>query len=325
MRIFALALAAALFAACSGGGGTSFAPPAQDNSAPQNPTTDSAGIVPLSQAAIASVPGHTDYAYHLMPVRKPGQAIKPLNLVAPLHMSYGGGLLIKTALQHNIFVDGAATVWGTPSTFETNLSNSAFIHSVDQYVGSTANNRYPIGTQFSATVAFFDNPKVISENQILGVVHAAAASGGHGTGHVYHVFLPPGVNHCFDLTTICYSPSAPANFFFCAYHGTVTFTDTVGQVFYSVEPYQHVPGCGDDFSGLTLPNAVPVDDTATTLSHEMFETFSDPVPGTGFTNGLISEIGDACFLFRANMTLNGHHYLIQPEYSNNGEACFFTT
>jgi len=323
MRIFALALAAVLVTACSGGGGSSFAPPAQNNPAPQNPTTDSAGIVPLSQAAIAAVPGHTAYSYHILPVRKPGQDIRPQFLVAPLHMSYGGGLLIKNATQHNIFVNGAATVWGTPSIFENNLSLSSFIHSVDQYVGTTAANRYPAGTQFSASVAFFDSPKMISENQILGLVHAASASGGHGTTHVYHVFLPPGVDHCFDFGP-CYSPDVPSQFVFCAYHSTVTFTDAVGQVFYSVEPYQHVSGCGDvGLSG--LPNATPVDDTATTLSHEQFETFSDPVPGTGFFNNLGGEIGDVCFLFRANMTLNAHHYVIQPEYSNSGEACFFTS
>jgi len=324
MRIFALALAAALITACSGGGGSSFAPPAsQQNPAPQNPTTDSAGIVPLSAAAIAAVPGHTEYKYHLMGVRKPGQDLRPQFFVAPLHHTYHGGPLIKTAVQHNIFVNGAASVWGTPSIFETNLSNSALIHAVDQYVGVTTNNRYPVGTQFAATVAFFDSPKMMSENQVLGLVHAAAASAGHGTGHVYHVFLAPGIDHCFDFGP-CYSPDVPSQFVFCAYHGTVTFTDAVGQVFYSVEPFQHVSGCGD--VGLSpLPNPNPVDDTATALSHEMFETFSDPVPGTGFTNPLVGEIGDACFLFRANMTLNGHHYVIQPEYSNSGESCFFTS
>lgn len=323
MRIFAIAITAALLSACGGGGGSSFAPPAQQNPAPSNPTTDSAAVVTLSQTAIASVPAHSAYSYHIMAVRKPGQDIKPQFLVAPLHFFKGSGPVITTATQHNIFVDGAASVWGTPATFEADLSNSALAHVVDQYVGVTSNNRYPPGTQFAASVPFFDNPRLISENQVLGLVHAAAAVSGHGLTHVYHVFLPPGVDHCFDFTTICYSPDIPQNFAFCAYHGAVTFTDAVGTVFYSVEPFQHVGGCGDD--GLSRPNPAPVDDTATALSHEQFETFTDPIPGTGWTNNLISEIGDACFLFRANMTMGAHHYLVQPEYSNAGEACFFTS
>ena len=46
------------------------------------------------------------------------------------------------------------------------------------------------------------------------------ASGDAGYGHIYHVFIPPGQDGCFDATfTVC------ASNVFCAYHSSVDFTD----------------------------------------------------------------------------------------------------
>src|SRR6184192_3572303 len=87
-------------------------------------------------------------------------------------------------------------------------------------------------------------PNVLGQNEILSIVHAAAVklSVQSGYGNIVHVFLPRGIDTCFDLTTICYSPDNPPSFYFCAYHGSVVFSD-IGHILFSVEPYQNVPGC----------------------------------------------------------------------------------
>jgi hypothetical protein len=243
--------------------------------------------------------------------------------VFPVDVTFHGGHVLASAQMHDVLINTTAATVGTPQTFQANFSNSTFVHVLDQYAGSTANNRYPVSsTLFSASIATF--AKVLSQDQLFTVLHAAAAST-HLTGytHMYNLFLAPGLDTCFDLTSECYSPDNTASFVFCAYHGSITFSD-IGHVIFSIIPFQHTPGCGDDFAGLTLPNAIPIDDTATTLSHEQSEAISDPDPGSGYFNdGFGLEIADTCAAFRANETLNGHHYLIQPEYSNSAHGCFF--
>ena len=121
------------------------------------------------------------------------------------------------------------------------------------------------------------------------------------------------------------------------YHGSVTFSD-IGHVLLSVEPFQNVDGCS---VATPSPNGVLVDSTANVLSHETFETITDPDPPATFTDLLAgnsgwlalnsltefgSEIGDVCEnpFFQYNpVTLNGKSYEIQPEYSNKFHACAF--
>ena len=121
----------------------------------------------------------------------------------------------------------------------------------------------------------------------------------------YHLFLPKGVDTCFDQAAFCYSPDNLASFAFCAYHGAARLGgDTI---IYSVEPYQAVRvnlgggqvgyACGTPY----LPAGTDRLDsgTASTLSHESFESWSDPIPNTGWYNSTYQvEIGDICsYLF----------------------------
>lgn len=317
------AVIAAVLAGC-GGGGSSLpqVAPAQNNPAPTSPTTSGDTVtLPITQSMVDSLPSYNSFKYHILPVRTTG--LSTMATVFPVDVQFHGGHVLPTATMHEVFINTTSSTVGTPQTFQANFSNSTFMHVLDQYAGSTANNRYPVSsTLFSASLSTFSN--VISQNQLFTVLHAAGVAS-HLTGytHMYNIFLAPGLDTCFDLTTECYSPDNPSSFVFCAYHGSITFSD-IGHVIFSIMPYQHTPGCGDDFSGVTPPNAVPIDDTATTLSHEESEAISDPDPGSGyFNNNFGFEIGDTCNSYRATETLNLHKYLIQPEYSNATHGCFF--
>lgn len=318
------AFTTAVLAGCGGGGGGTSslpqapAPPALSSPAP---SSDGSTTINITQTMLNSLPTFTDLKYRVFPVRSTGVSRQTMGTVFPLQLGNHGGHVLPTAQQHEVFINTTASAVGSPQTFQTNLSNSTFVHVLDQYVASTSNNRYPVNaTLLSAGISVFSN--MVSQNQLFTVLHAAVATTHlSGYGHIYNLFLKPGLDTCFDFGP-CYSPDVPSQFTFCAYHGSITFSD-VGHVIFTVIPYQHTAGCGDDFPGLTLPNAVPIDDTATTVSHEESEAITDPDINAWFNDQFGLEIGDNCAGFRASESLNAHTYLIQPEYSNSVHGCFF--
>jgi hypothetical protein len=256
----------------------------------------------------------------------------------PADLASGGGPTLATARHHAIYVNATGSIasnWGNPEGFLRDLNESTFIHLADQYVGSTADDRYPVGGR--ARVHYGTPGATLYEHDIAAIVHAVAAERGTGSSSIYHVFLPAGTDTCFDVTPqnpnpVCYSPDNPATFFFCGYHGAAQFQD-IGIVLFTVEPFQGA-GSGCNIGG-TAPNSLLIDSTNNVLSHETFETITDPIPGLGYwnqTNGLLGgqEIGDECVVFDPNpdgtylpptFAINGKNYAVQLEYSNTYHAC----
>jgi hypothetical protein len=260
------------------------------------------------------------------------KAALPLPGFFPADLSFHGGPIVTSAEHDLVYFDcpaGPTACWGNPSAFLRDLNASSLIHVTDQYVGTTASFRYPVGKAVSINQTLQTN--VLGQNDILSIVHAAAVklSVQSGYSNIVHVFLPHGIDTCFDLTSICYSPDNPRSFFFCAYHGSVVFSD-IGHILYSVEPYQNVPGCQ---TATPTPNGVLVDSTASVLSHEVIETITDPDLNAWWSDvSLIeqgAEIGDVCepvgnakgqFLDPV-FPVNGKNYKIQLEYSNKFHGC----
>jgi hypothetical protein len=252
----------------------------------------------------------------------------------------GDHATVFSAQSHPLYVDSSPSTWGKVGTFLTDVGNSDFIHVLDQYVGSYSSDRYTLGQGFLIGYPIPAN-HTLETDDLLAIVHAAAAIDGSGLHNIYHIFLPPGVDTCFPPASPgaapqCYSPDNPPTFYFCAYHSAVTFSDSVGHVLFTVEPYQNVPGCQAPPNG-TANNQL-IDSTDDSLSHELSETISDPnlnawwVHRYTFAQG--NEIGDMCVryavkgnnLYSHNGTieLNGHPYTIQPEYSNQVHGCSYT-
>lgn len=266
----------------------------------------------------------------------------------PGDLQYHGGPVAVSMKNHLIFLhpNGGCTIagcWGDPGRFLRDLFRSEFIHVVDQYTGSTANDRYTVAEE--ATNINYTPPSTpFTDADIQAIVHAVVVSRedddfATGYGNEYHVFLPPGQDECFTSTFArCYSPDKRSTFFFCAYHGSADFKD-IGHVLYSVEPFQDVRGCS---SRPGTPNGQLTDSTNNVLSHETFETITDP-DGTAWWNSLNNglrgaEIGDECsfvtfilnpnppppvlvFFDPSNVNLNGKPYAAQPEYNNAAHAC----
>jgi len=256
----------------------------------------------------------------------------------PADLEFHGGNVVVSMQHVAIYMNpnGACTIascWGDPEGFLSDLGMSSFIHVVDQYTGSTADDRYTVaGTH--VMINYKPNAAPFTDADMRAIVHAVAAALGtpNGYGNEFHVFLPPGQDECFNLGfKVCYSPDDPKTFFFCAYHSSADFSD-IGHVLYSVEPFQDNFGCS---SRPGTPNGQLADSTNNVLSHEVFETITDP-DGTAWWNSLDNgifgeEIGDECsfllftntavFFDPSDVTLHGKSYVAQPEYDNNQHAC----
>ena len=245
----------------------------------------------------------------------PAPGFYPADLSNPAH-----GKVIASAQSNNLYVNCASSCWGDPATFLGHLAASTFIHVADAYVGATANSRYTVGT--SGSLPYRSGR--LTDLDILQIVHTGARTHGSGYDHVYHVFLPKGVDVCFAGTQTCYSPDNRATFVFCAYHGSVDFQD-IGHVVYTVEPFQNVKGCA---VAQPSPNGALVDSTSSTLSHELIEAITDPDGTAWVARGSLiedgAEIGDICETPTGQfgvVSLSGKSYKIQPEYSNKYHAC----
>jgi hypothetical protein len=255
----------------------------------------------------------------------------------PGDLTFQGGQTVEFAVSHAIYVNPGGTCatiascWGNPEGFLGDLAKSDFIHVVDQYTGLTADRRYTVsGSRAVVKGTLAANP--LSETNLLSILHAVASKTGlTGYSHIYHLFLAPGIDTCFDapFNNQCYSPDNSATFAFCAYHGSVDFLD-IGHVLFTVEPFQDVSGCTAPAAG--SPNGQMFDATNDTLSHELFETITDP-DGDAYWNrssfGLFGEeIGDECLFVDANLAIaeptfriNHKLYRVQTEYSNSRHAC----
>ena len=249
----------------------------------------------------------------------------------PGDLVYNGGLVVEFAQSHAIYLrpNGVCPIsqcWGNPEGFLRDLSRSDLIHVVDQYVGLHSGLRYTVGSR--AFINFTPPASPFTDDDMLAFVHAVASKTGEtGYGHIYHVFLPQGVDECFDSTfSVCYSPDNPDTFFFCAYHGYADFDD-IGHVLYSVEPYQGSDCADHQAANGPLPNGVLIDSTNDTLSHELIEAITDPDLDAWWNSigfGMFGqEIADECLFADgpATFRVGDRRYAAQTEYSNAEHAC----
>ena len=159
----------------------------------------------------------------------------------------------------------------------------------------------------------------------------------HDLSHIYVVYLPKGVETCFNpgsttstdggqACTINHQPTAA----YCAYHSTDLNNAVYANLSYPI--YESPVGytCGSDarYPDIESPNGNPDADTEVSpTSHEINEAITDPDVETGWYDAAGYENGDECaYIYGAsrgpsgayyNQTINGGHFLTQEEFSNN--------
>jgi hypothetical protein len=266
-------------------------------------------------------------------------------------LQYFGGPVVGGAVVHNIYVNcpaGPATCWGTtavtpaisPGKFIADLSTSTFIKVLDQYIPVAGSARYTNGAAYNATLTYTATPppgaafpNTVSAIDVERLAYSAAMQFGGGLGQIYMIYLPEHVNHC-DVGLQCRLAGLPntTRVAFCAYHDSFAVS-SLGTILYAVIMYN-----GDNQqctpSSKTEPGTYSPDGGATDnadamaqhVEHELFETITDPIAGTGWRADFSGEdeIGDLCeqpTFFFGPETLTATTYTIQGVYSNEIQGC----
>jgi hypothetical protein len=318
-------------------------------------------VLPASAAAVVTSTTATGRVSYLPLNEGAGSKLQgPTGLTVPTGsppLEWHGGPVM---LSHEAFeIFWAPSGYSFPSGYEAGITEylenvaadsglSTNVYSVSaQYVGSNGHASYEdsFGGSIDDTHAYpstgtcptytgfhgAEYTACLSDAKLAAEVQTVRAEQGwpSGLGAEYYVVLPPHVGSCFGTTvgSGCFDKA------FCAYHSFAESPTAVyANISYSPED---TSGCGVG----EYPNGTSngkIDDSLSSLSHEANESITDPLLNAYFDEeGL--ENGDECrntpfgedygaalgggagTLF--NESINGGHYYLQQEWSNDIEDC----
>jgi hypothetical protein len=214
----------------------------------------------------------------------------------------------------NVYWSDTQYYQSTPSGNQNVAYNSTFAGAI------TDTDPYPSsGCTDSYTSVCLTDPQI--QQEIQKVIGSSYPTGGSAE---YFLFTPKNVGSCIDNTSSQCSYS-----YYCAYHSNIG--SGPGAILYANMPYANfVPSaCG---SG-QKPNGNDADSTINVTSHEHNETITDPF-GSAWYDIRRNEDGDKCAWnfgskrqllgpsgAKYNQTINGAHYYLQQEWSNQSTGC----
>jgi hypothetical protein len=182
------------------------------------------------------------------------------------------------------------------------------------------------------------------EHEVLHALQINASWQTSSTNEFF-VFTGAGAEECSGASRTINCTFSPRTDSFCAYHSSF-LSPAVNQDRLPLI-YAYIPSAANDGGGCSLPSffAGPngnniADATLNSVSHEQFESVTDPFVNTNGNLGwfddrdsagrIEGEIGDKCVRALGsiqadgrNITLNGHPYLLQKEWSNRAHGCAF--
>ncbi len=249
---------------------------------------------------------------------------------------YGGRVVSNVEVVQVLWGQGSyspeVTSTGTPSmaSFYTNVVKSPYMDWLTEY--NTPNGtRQTIGHgtflgQYQITPS--TNASSVTDDTIQAELSAQIAAGrlprpstdSLGNNNTYYaIFFPSGKTISLGGQGSCQV--------FCAYHGTVPASQSIGEYYYGVHPdFQSGSGCdmGCGASSKTFNNITSV------ASHELIETVTDAEVGIAanlaaplaWYNNSYGEIGDICNADQGSVVgADGVTYTVQKEYSNALKDC----
>ncbi len=241
----------------------------------------------------------------VVPLRSPGGLISAARVAAPAaQLTYRDGPLLANVKVFTIFWGSAWQQSGQSGSidqlnaFFDYILTSSLMDQLAEY--SVAG--YQIGYGSRTGTLNIDSPDVqnsVADSDIQNMLQQQIANGTvpqPDANTLYFVFLPTGVTVTQGGSASCQQ--------FCGYHDNIS-----GNIFYAVMPYPDCSGC--------LGNMAAFDSLTVTVSHELCEAVTDPVPGQGWYDDNNGEIGDIC----AWNTKTLGHYTVQQEWSNHANAC----
>ncbi len=274
-------------------------------------------LTPLSVSA-ASVSAASLRQPHLLlrSTLMKSSAVTPL---ASNNLSYHGGpVMTGTANAYAIFWEPTGNVEANYNSliqqYFGDIGGSSLYHNNIQYTNSSGG--YPSNAAFAGswvdTTAYPRSP--LLDSDIQHEVSRALSSKGWkaSSNNIFFVFTQRNENICIDS-----SHSQCASNTFCAYHSNF------GSALYATMPYAASFRCNPGHS----PNNNDADQTINVTSHEQIEAATDP-QGNAWYDSTGYEIGDKCaWIFGstnssgADVTWNGHGYIVQKEWDNKARGC----
>jgi len=107
---------------------------------------------------------------------------------------------------------------------------------------------------------------------------------------------------------------------FCAYHGNFSQNNSTVLYGYLSDANFNSAGCGEGLT--TAVNTQTASDwEVAMMSHEFFETITDPQSNTWWDSSSGNEIGDNCNQSGTQIAMNGNNYWVQQQWSNATTSC----
>src|SRR5579862_7950734 len=239
----------------------------------------------------------------------------------------------------NVFTVEPQFKWGlTPATITSgqntiNFNNTATTYpsgfnAADDVINDTdaipavPGGATPCSSPLGAKYCILDSQV---QEEVANIVSAAGGSAANMSGlkNLWYVFLPPDVDECIAYD-VCGTNA------FGGYHSLSNVNSGNGVTIYAITIDPTIEAGQIDQGGDPEGNS-DAEVVADIAAHETNEAMSDP-EGTGYMNPNGWEIGDMCEFgpqrgtplgFASNgspynQVINGHHYLIQEMWSNDG-------
>jgi hypothetical protein len=277
------------------------------------------GVVPvLEQAKHGARPSRTNnLSYH------GGNVMAAGNVTHLIFWGTGFDSGYQTTIEQ-YFKDVAADGGKSSNVYFSDTQYSSI--SVSSSYGGSVNDTTPYGangcTDKATKICLSDAQLQAEVMKYAGSTWPITSSAGRS---LFFVFTPKGVGSCYG------SSCAYTNF--CAYHSWIT-QPTGDAVLYANQPYAdqnyRIYTCNSGQS----PNGNAADATLNVASHEHNEAITDP-EGSAWYDNQGYENGDKCaWNFGTavggssgalyNQVINGNHYYLQQEWSNNSSGCVLT-
>jgi hypothetical protein len=293
--------------------------------------------------------GTAGTSVHIFPIKQRADALLRALAAAPTPLLYhSGGQIMPSVTIYVIFWEPPKLQTGAPAPALTATYQNLQTRLMTDYTGHGVGNN---NTQYYQTVggvtSYVKNAgsfggsyvdassfpasgcndsatpgNCITDAQIqTEVKKVVALKNWHGgLGTIFFLYTVRGEGSCFDSSSTSCAYTA-----YCAYHGAIAGTTPI---IYANMPYGDPTNC--QTPGTPSPSGDSAADTAaTSASHELTESITDPRLNAWFTAGG-AEIGDLCAYnygtntwdgAKANQMWSGHFYELQQEYNNHVNMC----
>jgi hypothetical protein len=220
--------------------------------------------------------------------------------------------------------------------FYRDLSATSYVNIVTQYPGSCGSNECVVQNQAGAVAlgGFWVDTQAyphagsqadpLGDADIQNEVKRAITQNHWSSGANTEFFVFTGVvKNTGKEIEECDSSGSNCTFkgvSFCAYHGN--FGLNGGNAFYGFlsDASFNTAGCAEG-TNTAVNTQLASDREVAMMSHEFFETITDPLGNAWWDTSTGNEIGDNCNQIPATVTMNSHRYVVQKQWSNASSSC----